>query len=98
MKYLRNVATIVIDKDTCTGCRMCVEVCPRGVIRMDGTAVVVGERDRCIECGACKQNCPSDAIRVDSGVGCAAAMINGLLRFGDADKGSCDCNRDSGCC
>jgi ferredoxin len=35
--------------------------------------------DACTECGACQKNCPFAAIEVEEGVGCAAAILIGLL-------------------
>jgi Fe-S-cluster-containing hydrogenase component 2 len=57
------------------------------------------DRDRCIECGACMMNCSFGAIRVNSGVGCAAALINGLIRGGEPQCG-CGGNEERGesCC
>jgi hypothetical protein len=44
-------------------------------------------------------NCPEGALTVRAGVGCAAAVLNGLLRGGEP---SCDCGgpsgSDSACC
>ncbi len=97
MTYLQNVVTLEFFPERCTGCRRCIEVCPRGVFEMYGMKVVVEEKDNCIECGACWRNCAFGAIRVKSGVGCAAAVINGLLRGGDP---SCGCGEtaSSSCC
>jgi NAD-dependent dihydropyrimidine dehydrogenase PreA subunit len=57
----------------------------------------VTDRDKCMECGACANNCEFGAIRVNSGVGCAAAIINGMITGGPP---SCDCGVESGsnCC
>ncbi|MFO7822238.1 MAG: 4Fe-4S binding protein [Lentisphaeria bacterium] len=50
----------VVDKETCTGCENCVEVCPVDAISMnDGKAEV---DDSCIDCGQCVDECPVDAI------------------------------------
>lgn len=77
--YLKNVVTLAYDEGKCTGCGRCTEVCPHAVFAMEGrTARVVG-RDRCMECGACALNCAAGAISVDAGVGCAAAILQGLL-------------------
>ncbi len=46
-----------------------------------------------MECGACMKNCASGAVRVTAGVGCAAAVIGGMLRGTaascDSKKGTC---------
>jgi len=88
--YLKNVVTLQLQEDRCIGCGMCLEVCPREVFEMKGRGVRIRDRDACMECGACSRNCPTEAIAVEAGVGCAAAIINGLLgRTGD--DGCCCC-------
>lgn len=78
--YLRNVATLALDRDVCIGCGRCLEVCPHQVFSMEGGRARIGELDACMECGACAMNCPVAAIRVDAGVGCASGMITEWLR------------------
>lgn len=97
--YIKNVVTLHLTSDKCTGCARCVEVCPHGVFQINGKKAEVISRDSCMECGACALNCAFEAITVKNGVGCAQAMINGILTKGDPDKGTCDCGGDSeGCC
>jgi NAD-dependent dihydropyrimidine dehydrogenase PreA subunit len=86
--YLKNVVTLQVDENKCTGCGMCLEVCPHEVLKMNGKRVHVQNRDACMECGACSRNCPVNAVSVQAGVGCAAAVINGMLGRNNA---SCCC-------
>jgi len=79
MKYLSGVTTIKLDREKCTGCGACLDVCPHELLKMDGGKAVLADRDACMECGACKMNCPSGAIEVAAGVGCAAAVIGSSL-------------------
>ena len=79
MKYLKNVATLQYDADKCTGCGMCLSVCPHRVFAPHEGKVRITDRDLCMECGACARNCPFEAIDVQQGVGCAAAILMGLL-------------------
>ncbi|HQO00968.1 MAG TPA: mercury methylation ferredoxin HgcB [Spirochaetota bacterium] len=97
MKYLKETATLKYFPEKCTGCGRCGEVCPHNVFSMSRGKAVVAHRDRCMECGACAKNCDFGAISVDAGVGCAAAVINGILR---GTEPSCDCGGSSGsaCC
>lgn len=97
MKYLKETAKLTYSPEKCTGCGRCVEVCPHNVFSMNRGKAVISDRDRCMECGACAKNCDFGAIYVDAGVGCAAAVINGILR---GTEPSCDCGGSSGsaCC
>lgn len=77
--YLKDVATLKLDENKCTGCGICLEVCPHAVFKMNSSHVVIRSRDACMECGACSRNCPVGAVSVQAGVGCAAAVINSML-------------------
>lgn len=86
--YLKNVATLKLDTDKCTGCKLCTKVCPHAVFSMNNKKAEIINLNACIECGACQKNCAYDAIFVRTGVGCASGIINGILRGTEA---SCDC-------
>jgi NAD-dependent dihydropyrimidine dehydrogenase PreA subunit len=104
LSYLKNGETLVQDSARCTGCRQCIEVCPHAVFAMSETIPhksQIVDRGACMECGACARNCASGAITVKAGVGCAAAIIGGMLRGTVPTCGSCDsAARDAGagCC
>jgi len=90
--YLKNVATLQLDQETCIGCGRCLEVCPHQVFDLEGKKALIREKDDCMECGACALNCPVKAIAVDAGVGCASGLINEWLRerkLGKISGGSC---------
>jgi len=88
MVYLKNVATLRFQEERCTGCGMCLTVCPHEVLIPNNGKVRVQNRDACMECGACSRNCPTGAVTVRSGVGCAAGVINTAL---GRKKDSCCC-------
>lgn len=93
--YISGVATLKLDEQKCSGCTMCTIVCPHDVFAMKDKKATIQNLDFCMECGACQKNCPEGAISVQSGVGCAAAVINGLLK-GTAPN--CDCSNTKGDC
>ena len=93
--YLRNVVTLQLDPAKCNGCRMCTIVCPHDVFAIIEKRAVILNKAFCMECGACEKNCAEGAISVRSGVGCAAGILNGLIR---GTEPSCDCSSGSSCC
>jgi NAD-dependent dihydropyrimidine dehydrogenase PreA subunit len=99
MNYLKNVSTVRIDSEKCSGCGVCVEVCPRGVLVMNDRKASIAERDACMECGACQRNCAFNALTVNAGVGCAQALINAMITGGEP---VCGCSGEekngTGCC
>ena len=63
---------VVIRKDRCKGCELCVSSCPKGVLAIDHEevnvqgyhAVTVVDADACIACGSCVIMCPDGALNV----------------------------------
>jgi ferredoxin len=102
--YLKDVVTLQLDDNKCTGCGMCLDVCPHEVFKMNGKHITIQNLDACMECGACSLNCPASAISVQSGVGCAAAVINSMLGRNGGDcccgpnTGNTTANTKGGCC
>lgn len=84
--YLKGVVTLQLNSDECSGCAMCIAVCPRGVFEIEQRKARIGDRDACIECGACARNCPEGAVFVRVGVGCAAAVVNNMLGTYGSDR------------
>ena len=76
LRYLKDVVTLELDREKCTGCGMCTQVCAHAVFAVNGKVAQILDRDGCMECGACAMNCPVDAVTVRAGVGCAWAIFN----------------------
>jgi NAD-dependent dihydropyrimidine dehydrogenase PreA subunit len=97
MQYFKNVSTLKLNSALCTGCRMCTVVCPHAVFEMVDKKAKIADINDCMECGACALNCEYGALSVKSGVGCAAGILNGMLRNTDP---SCDCSPEptTKCC
>ena len=55
-----------IDEDVCSGCKICVTICPTDVIRFNEErekAVIAYPLD-CCTCYFCEEDCPESAITV----------------------------------
>jgi len=50
----------VVDADQCTGCGLCIQVCPAGAITVNAMATI--DVGRCTACGQCVAECPQGAI------------------------------------
>jgi nitroreductase/NAD-dependent dihydropyrimidine dehydrogenase PreA subunit len=58
-----RTVTTTIDEALCTGCGLCVEVCPKDTITMKGKKAVVTGLES-LNCGHCFAVCPTGAVRV----------------------------------
>lgn len=85
-----------VEREKCTGCGRCIQVCPFGAMVGTGDGKVAVVTLMCEGCGACKLVCPGDAIKVKKaptgtisvvetkyGFGCAM----GKLRLGEHNSG-----------
>ena len=63
--------TVVIDKDRCKGCGLCIATCPNQVLAFSGdlnksgyNVVYMEHPEACVGCAFCAQTCPDIAIEV----------------------------------
>lgn len=50
----------VVDMNKCTGCKICINVCPQQAITLDNIARI--DPNKCNGCGICINECPVQAI------------------------------------
>lgn len=62
---------VTINQKRCKGCRLCVVVCPRGVLDMASAANDLGvlpayvvREEACTGCGLCYSMCPDICIEI----------------------------------
>jgi NAD-dependent dihydropyrimidine dehydrogenase PreA subunit len=55
-----------IDETKCTGCGICVDVCPTDMLRMDEKEekAIIKYPEDCMTCYTCELKCPVGAIEV----------------------------------
>ncbi|MBW1770973.1 MAG: 4Fe-4S binding protein [Deltaproteobacteria bacterium] len=54
-----------VDKDKCTGCGECVEVCPVEVFELEDEKSEPVNADECLGCESCIEVCEAEAITVE---------------------------------
>ena len=54
----------VIDRNKCTKCFFCVNICPKDVFEVSDHEIQVVNWLFCNGCEACVAECPEDAIKV----------------------------------
>jgi len=84
---------VLIEKERCVGCEMCILVCPFGVIRMDDKGKALINCDLCFERlkkgekPACVEGCPTHALEfktIAEAAGKGKKMY--LVNFRERDK------------
>ena len=60
----KALITFSIDKEKCTGCRLCSKKCPQEAISGEVKQPHVIDQDKCIKCGVCADVCKFEAVLV----------------------------------
>ena len=59
--------SLIFYSEKCLACGQCVEVCPFGVLRLEGETLIIGEG--CNLCGACVEVCEVEALALPEAAG-----------------------------
>ncbi len=60
-----KLKALVINREWCKGCGICVHFCPQKVLELDGEdKAAVVQQEECICCRLCELRCPDLAIEV----------------------------------
>ena len=84
MKFGGSFATI--NKDLCSGCESCIELCPFNAIRKNEMKEIEIISAICKGCGVCGASCPKNAIAIlhftdDQIISQIDACIGGAIGF-----------------
>jgi 4Fe-4S ferredoxin len=97
--------SLTLDKTRCTGCGICMEICPREAIEIKKTPKADGEKakpptidiseEKCHYCGMCDPICPFGALKVRINGEPMIPVINSesfpqLIREIEVDATKCD--------
>jgi len=63
-KICKNLITISIDPEKCTGCGACLKVCPVDAIMGEKKKPHQLEAEKCVKCRACYEACKFDAVMI----------------------------------
>lgn len=59
-------AKVIVNKDWCKKCGICVAFCPKKVLANDELGrVIIAHPDQCIACLICEHMCPEYAIDIE---------------------------------
>ncbi|MCL2099073.1 MAG: 4Fe-4S dicluster domain-containing protein [Oscillospiraceae bacterium] len=64
---------ITFNAETCKGCELCIDVCPKKIIILDKDKInknghhpaAVKDPEACISCGQCYIICPQIAVKIE---------------------------------
>ncbi|OUJ18731.1 putative Fe-S center protein [Methanonatronarchaeum thermophilum] len=59
---MHNAFELEVDKETCTGCKKCNDICPENAIQVNNKAEI--NQQTCIGCGSCVGWCPKGAVKI----------------------------------
>lgn len=59
----KRAKVLVVNRDWCKGCNICVAFCPANVLELDSDEkAVIARIEACTYCGLCELHCPDFAI------------------------------------
>jgi NADPH-dependent glutamate synthase beta subunit-like oxidoreductase len=70
LQFQPEIAEIELNQDLCSGCGVCVAVCPYDAAKLEKSEedlLAVIDKNKCKRCGLCRAACPAGAITIQDG-------------------------------
>lgn len=77
---------IRIDRERCTVCGLCAEVCPLLCFRAEDGVMQTRHEECCMRCGQCTAVCPSAAVSLEGAPADSLRDLHPFLSFEDFDN------------
>jgi len=93
-KNASDISISCVDREKCTGCGACMNICPKDAIKMqadqEGFLIPEISYEKCIHCGLCKKICPTLANKsyIKEHVSCYAVMAHDDVRMVSSSGGA----------
>lgn len=55
---------LLIDAEKCTGCQICVKICPQQILEVVDKQMRIKDEARCMGCFGCEDECAANAVRL----------------------------------
>jgi len=69
LKMASPLGRVTLNKETCTGCGLCVPECPTGALTLAAGEAeayrIVFKHGLCVACGQCVEICPEQCLKVE---------------------------------
>lgn len=67
------MAKVTFETDSCKGCGLCVQACPKGLVELSVDVInkkghhpaQITDQEKCVGCGSCAIMCPDCVITVE---------------------------------
>jgi pyruvate formate lyase activating enzyme len=63
-ELIRPEPDLLYNRELCTSCGLCIDVCPNGALYYDEENYIIIDREKCAACGECVEVCTENALEL----------------------------------